>query len=227
MLEFLLERLVKKFDSSKIILTTSPDPRDQILVEIAEKKGIKSFCGDPVDKLQRYLDASLEFDYEGPVVIVDGDDPFCSPAGIEQVYAAISSGKSAARIVSCPIGMGSAGFSTDALAKVCERKNVKDTEVWGGLFFDSTESNTVDLELAGITSAVLDFRLTVDYEDDLKMVNVLASQLKDPISADDEEIFKTLIANQGIKSINAHCQRLYLENFAKLSSVDLKGGEAS
>ena len=44
---------------SSVANATSPDPRDDVLVEIAQKVGVGCFRGSPDDKLLRYRDAAL------------------------------------------------------------------------------------------------------------------------------------------------------------------------
>ena len=71
----LLKKLTITFDKNDIILATSVNENNDVLVEIAERYGIKYFRGSENDVLHRFIDAAKEFKAEN---IISGcaDNPF-------------------------------------------------------------------------------------------------------------------------------------------------------
>ncbi len=78
----LLKKLTSAFDKKDIILATSSNPNNDILVEIAEKYGVNYFRGSENDVLQRFIDAAKEFDAEN-IIRVCADNPFLDVFYIE------------------------------------------------------------------------------------------------------------------------------------------------
>ena len=75
MLCFLLRRLKTSTLADKIILATSDQKGDDLLVELAQSEKIKIFRGDLNDVTERYIDAAEEYKID-IVVRVTGDCPF-------------------------------------------------------------------------------------------------------------------------------------------------------
>ena len=71
----LLKKLTSAFDKNDIILATSVNENNDVLVEIAEKYGINYFRGSENDVLQRFIDAAKEFNAEN-IIRVCADNPF-------------------------------------------------------------------------------------------------------------------------------------------------------
>ena len=71
----LLKKLTITFDKNDIILATSVNENNDVLVEIAERYGIKYFRGSENDVLQRFIDAAKEFNAEN-IIRVCADNPF-------------------------------------------------------------------------------------------------------------------------------------------------------
>ena len=71
----LLKKLTSAFDKNDIILATSSNPNNDVLVEIAERYGVNYFRGSENDVLQRFIDAAKEFDAT-KIIRVCADNPF-------------------------------------------------------------------------------------------------------------------------------------------------------
>ena len=78
----LLKKLTITFDKNDIILATSVNENNDVLVEIAERYGIKYFRGSENDVLQRFIDAAKEFNAEN-IIRVCADNPFLDVFYIE------------------------------------------------------------------------------------------------------------------------------------------------
>lgn len=71
----ILNRLTSNFDKEDIILATSLNQNNDVLVDIARKSGIKYFRGSENDVLQRFIDAANEYDAD-KIIRVCADNPF-------------------------------------------------------------------------------------------------------------------------------------------------------
>ena len=78
----LLKKLTSAFDKKDIILATSINPNNDILVDIAKHYGVNYFRGSENDVLQRFIDAAKEFDAEN-IIRVCADNPFLDVFYIE------------------------------------------------------------------------------------------------------------------------------------------------
>ena len=76
----------------QVILSTSVHADDAVLADLAAAEGFAAFRGSEDDKLDRYYQTALHYGLDA-VVIVDGDDPFCFPEGIDLVAAALREGR--------------------------------------------------------------------------------------------------------------------------------------
>jgi spore coat polysaccharide biosynthesis protein SpsF len=74
LLEHLLERVASLGGASRVVLATSVDPANDVLVDLAERLGVAVFRGDEDDVLGRYL--AIAKRWNAPhVVRVTGDNP--------------------------------------------------------------------------------------------------------------------------------------------------------
>ena len=80
----LLKKLTSAFDKNDIILATSTNPNNDILVEIAERYEVNYYRGSENDVLQRFIDAAKEFGAEN-IIRVCADNPFLDAFYIEQL----------------------------------------------------------------------------------------------------------------------------------------------
>lgn len=78
----LLKKLTSAFDKNDIILATSTNPNNDILVEIAERYEVNYYRGSENDVLQRFIDAAKEFGAEN-IIRVCADNPFLDVFYIE------------------------------------------------------------------------------------------------------------------------------------------------
>ena len=71
----ILNRLTTNFDKKNIILATSVNENNDVLVEIAKRYGVNYFRGSENDVLQRFIDAAKEFGADN-IIRVCADNPF-------------------------------------------------------------------------------------------------------------------------------------------------------
>ncbi|MGH9334735.1 MAG: cytidylyltransferase domain-containing protein, partial [Vicinamibacteria bacterium] len=84
LLEHLLERVLSVAGPERVVLATSVDPANDVLVEVAEKLGVAGFRGDEEDVLGRHVEVARRWKAEH-VVRVTGDNPLTDLPLIESL----------------------------------------------------------------------------------------------------------------------------------------------
>jgi len=215
-LELCLLNCKKVKNINKVILATSYLNEDRILVK-KFKKRFTVFSGHPEDVIKRFLGAAKKFNLD-IIIRVTGDCPFVSPEIIN--YLIDNHFKSGADYTSAKkISVGTSGevYNVDALKKVLKKlKTALHSEYMPWYFLNNSKHfkiNKIDLPKNLIRS----HRLTLDYEEDLKMFNKLVNKSKKLASRlSTHEIFTILDKNPSISKINAKFKLIYLnKNFQK------------
>lgn len=225
-----IEHLIDRIKSAKlpnlIVLCTSTHSDDEILAEVAERNGIEAFRGSPEDKLDRYLQAARKYGVDF-IVNVDGDDIFCDPGLIDKTIEHYK--KTGADCIfwnGFPVGAVPIGIKTDALERVCQIKEEKDTEVWGGYFTDTGLFEVEYLE-AGADLKHPEFRMTLDYPEDFEFFKTVFDKLYSPGKIFTlKEIVALLKKDPSIAKINAVVQKKYEEKLKTHPEIKLKRGIA-
>jgi spore coat polysaccharide biosynthesis protein SpsF (cytidylyltransferase family) len=80
----ILDRIKKSNYIEQIILATSSNSDDQILIDIANDNQIISFKGNEFDVLDRFYNAAKEYDAD-PIIRITGDCPLIDPILIDKM----------------------------------------------------------------------------------------------------------------------------------------------
>lgn len=176
MIEHLIDRLKYAKLPDEIILCTSTNLLDNILVGVAKKNHIKWFRGDEMDVLKRLLDAAKKYKIDF-IVSTTGDNPLTDPHYIDRLIKNFE--ETDADYITCldlPLGAFSYGVKVQALEKVVELKKERDTEIWGVYF---TKSNLFKIEKVEVESQVRhpEIRLTVDTPEDFRVMGEIYGRL--------------------------------------------------
>src|SRR2546430_17033111 len=91
LLVYLVERISRARTLDGIIVATTTNPRDNVIIEECERRGIPNFRGSESDVLSRYVSAARACAAD-VVVRVTADNPFTDPDSIDRVVDAIASG---------------------------------------------------------------------------------------------------------------------------------------
>ena len=211
--EHLLYRLQDSKYTDDVILSTSIDPRDDVLVQIAKKLRMNYFTGCRDDKLVRYRDTARHFDLDF-LVVVDGDDPFVSIDHIDNIILyARDNFVDYIQYIGLPIGATGFGVRTMALERICDEKREQNTEVWGHFFTENINYKSKLLEDSRAKYNRTDIRMTLDYPDDYKFFQSvmigLKSQKKFPTFSN---IINYLTDHPEVVKINSELESVYEEN---------------
>lgn len=223
-IEYLIRRVKHSLNADGIILCTTTETADDILVEIADRNNINHFRGSKNDKLNRWLTAAEKFDVRN-IVTADGDDLFCEPELIDLAFDQLEKGK-ADLIQSSGIicGAFTYGIRVEALKKVCEIKCSEDTEMMWVYFTDTGLFNVEELQNVPKQYFRNDIRMTLDYQEDLdfflKLLE-LSDNTTDYISLD--KIIQFIDYNPNLKEINFFRQKEFLNNQVARTKLRIKG----
>ena len=116
LLVYLVERISKASALDAIVVATTTNPRDNIIIEECERRGIPNFRGSEDDVLSRYVSAARACEAD-IIVRVTADNPFTDPNSINRVVDAIgSNGAGYAIEENLPVGTTGEALTWNALA---------------------------------------------------------------------------------------------------------------
>ena len=202
LIDHLIERLKRAKLPDEIILCTSTNPQDNILVKVAKKNNIKCFRGDEDDVLNRLYKAAKKYNIDF-IISTTGDNPLTDPEYVDKTIEKFQE-TNADYITSLdlPWGAFSYGVKIKALKKVLELKKESDTEVWGQYF---TKSNLFKIEKIEVDKSLKkpDLRLTVDTPEDFRLMEIIYDELypKNP-SFTLYDVIKLFKQNPKLKKFN-------------------------
>ncbi len=219
----LLERLAMAKGVDQVILSTSVHADDAVLADLAAAEGFAAFRGSEDDKLDRYYQTALHYGLDA-VVIVDGDDPFCFPEGIDLVAAALREGDADCVYLSgLPLGAASTGLTTDALRRVLALKDESDTEVWGGYFIGSGRFKSREIRVDEPLLNHPEIRLTLDYQEDYELVTRVVEAFGQRTDFTSRELMELLVNRQPqLATLNLEAQKRYESHLQKCAPVKFK-----
>jgi spore coat polysaccharide biosynthesis protein SpsF len=217
----MIDRLKESDVLDEIIICTSPNPQDQVLVQIAKEENIQYFLGDEDDVILRLYEASKKFNLDYALNIT-ADCPLVSIEYVDKIVDAYKESKADfIRTLDLPHGFFSYGLKVDAMKKVCEMKKGTDTEVWGRYFTDTGLFKVVDIEIPPEFQRK-DYRLTLDYPEDFEFFKKIYYHFgADTYKTSMYDIIKYLDDNPDVVKINAHCRGLYKERFKSQNKLEV------
>lgn len=121
-MEYQLERLRRVSSANKIVIATTTNPADRVIVDLAVKLGVHYFCGSEPDVLSRYYHAAQ---YVGAKIVVrcNSDCPLIDPGVVDLIITAYQEQRHFYDYVSnilqptYPTGMHTEVFSFEVLEK--------------------------------------------------------------------------------------------------------------
>jgi len=225
LIEHMIERLKLAGLPNEIIVCTSINPQDDILVDVAEKTGIKYFRGSETDVLDRIKGAAQHYNAD-LVVSTTGDNPFTDPHYIDKLieyHKGENLDYSATR--GLPLGVNSHAVTATALKKACELKREDETEIWGDYFTKSGYFRAGILEVEKEEFKHPDIRMTVDTPEDLKFMREIFHRLyKHGEVIELGEALRLLDNNPEICAINQQVQQRSTPDYVLKDITRFKNG---
>ncbi len=200
--------LMKNVD--KLVLTTSTVDDDEVLENYTLDGKAEFWRGDPVDVIQRYLGACDKYDLD-VVIRVTADCPVISPEITELLLKShFDSGADYTAATHSAVGSSPEIYNVEALRSVISLLGKADYSEYMTWYMQNNKDifkvNMVDLP----SSLDRDYRLTLDYPEDLEMFDRLYSVLEERnIQPTLLNVFEVLDADNSISGINQHLTLSY------------------
>lgn len=211
--DFLLSRLKSHFADIPLVIATSDHSDDTVFVEHFSKSNIHVYCGSQNDKLLRYLNCAESMHLD-QVVIVDGDDLFVSTLLIKELLNSPMLDNEVTLYKDClPLGMAPYRFSIDSLREIVFHKKIGNTEVWGDIVKGISSVKVREIKPLEVLQDFSEFRLTLDYPEDLIVLNRVWTKLKYNINFTDLELLEALkTLDKSYLSLMRTAQANYINN---------------
>lgn len=193
-----------------IILATSNLESDSALKDYTYSDQVIFHKGDPEDVIDRYLVIAEQLKID-VVIRATGDNPFIDNA-IAQILlkSHFETGADFTTAKEAALGTNFEIFNTNSLKQIKTYfPEAKHSEYMTWYFVNNADVfklNFVDLP----SELVRNYRLTLDYDEDLSLYNVIDNELSNKSSDYTlADVFNFLDANPNIAGINAHIQAKY------------------
>lgn len=205
-LERVIDRAKAAHGLSTIVVCTSTNPQDRLLVESAMQNGVFYYVGSEEDVLGRLHDAGRFFDLDY-VVGTTADNPLFSVDYLDVIIDAARTGKyDFIRVEGLPLGAAPWGMRLKCLEVVCRLKTLMDTEIWGILVNRPELFSVLTLQAQGIVKRP-ELRLTLDYEDDYRFFSHLYHHIPFAGHLPLSHAIEYLNEHPEVVAINSHCEQ--------------------
>ena len=206
LIEHIIDRVKICKNADIVILCTSTNKEDEILIEIAKKKKILYFLGSENDVMQRFLDAA-NMVKANIIVRVTGDNPLTSPYFIDKaILHHIKTKADYTYSKELPQGTKGEVISISALKKahdLAEDPNYSEYMTWYFIY----NPHIFKIEEVPVEEWMKrpNYRLTVDYPEDLKLIREIYRRLYIPGKIIHlKEVIKLLDNNPELLKINTN-----------------------
>lgn len=209
LLQYQLERVKKAALLDKIVVATSTLPQDDAIAQFCEQCNVECFRGSENDVLARYYECAKKYKVQ-TIVRLTADCPLSDPDVIDEVIRLFINQRAdyAANTVpletsTFPDGSDVEVFGMEALEKAHKQcKNEHDREHVTFYFWKYNNGfKTVQLIRQENWSK---YRITVDYPEDLEVVEFIIKELKTTGSFGHlEDIITILVSNEEVVQKNA------------------------
>ena len=190
LIEYIIDKSkrVKNFDS--LYLCTSIDPEDKILLEIAEKKGIKGYAGSRDIVIDRMLNVAKIAKADN-VVRITGDNVFSDEIFIDKMIELHNEyNADYTRTTSLPLGISAEIFSVKGLLNMYDSLDLQQTEYLTYYVFFSENSLKKLILYPPMQFQEPYYNLTVDTPADFKRTQYIFENLKEKKRIDLDDIIK-------------------------------------
>jgi len=209
----LLLRLRKSERMDDIVLCTSTHPDDKILLKLAKDNGFKSFAGSEDDVMDRFIHAG-NLENADLIVRITGDNPLTDPEIIDiMIDSHIKSGADYTRMDNLPVGVTAEVITFTALKKAFEMaENSGYSEYMTNYFVDYPAIFKLNIMQPDEELRRPHYRLTVDYQEDYELMQVIFNNFKQFPEISMKEIIEFLDRNPKLAQMNSNIALVKLES---------------
>jgi len=200
----LLRRLkgAKRLDD--IVVCTSVNPDDRVLLEIAQQQGFKSFAGSEDDVMERFLEAGKR-EHADVIIRITGDNPLTDPGIIDaMVESHLKTGADYTRMDNLPAGVTAEVITLAALQKAYDLAvNSSYSEYMTYYFVNYPKIFRLNIMAADRSVSRPGYRLTVDYPEDYDVMNKIFTHFKNTPAVSLPNVIQFLDEHPEIVQVNA------------------------
>ena len=218
-----IQSCLKLPDSSYTVLATSTTEEDAVLKDYTYAPQVVFYKGHPDDVIQRYLDVTDKLGLD-IVIRVTADMPYVSKEITEYLLLAhFDSGADYTAAKYCAVGTAPEIINVQALRKVKEHFPNADYSEYMTWYFQNNQEH-FNVNLVDIPKEyVRDYRLTLDYQEDLDLFNEIQIFLDENKKEGSlVEIFEYLDNNPDIAKLNSHITLKYRTNKELIDTLNEK-----
>lgn len=205
----LILQLLMRVKSSKqiddVVLCTSKHLDDGILLKIAEENGFKQFAGDEADIIHRFVRAG-EAEQADVIVRITGDNPLTDPKIMGMLIEShLETHADYTRMDNLPIGITPEIINLSALKILLEKAEDRShSEYLTYYIMDHPEVFKINVLKAPAPLARPDYRLTVDYAEDYKLIKEIFQSFIRTDTFEIGDVIEFLDSHPEIAGLNAH-----------------------
>lgn len=174
----MIDRIQYAKHIEKIIICTSTNSQDDLLEEVALSQGVYCYRGSEDDVLQRLLGAANEHKLDH-FANMTADLPMIDPVLIDRTVEEYEKVNADLILPAAGSFCGCKVINVRALEKVCELKNIIDTEVWDGFFKDNDEFNVHTFQIEE-KYRHRSLKSSLDYPEDFEFISRVFDELYKP-----------------------------------------------
>jgi spore coat polysaccharide biosynthesis protein SpsF (cytidylyltransferase family) len=200
----LIDRMKRIKNSDDVILATSTDKSDDILVDIAIREKINFYRGSLDNVASRYYEAAKKFSLD-QIVRVTGDAILCDDIMLQKAISSqISKGSDVTFIKNMPYGTAKEVFNFRTIEAISKYAKIPSNTEYLEWFLENSRNFKVEY-IKSPYKFNKRIRLTLDFEEDLLQLNKIFSALKHLNGEFSlKDVLKYLDKNPKIININSH-----------------------
>lgn len=219
---FSLKNLCRFTNVNHVILATSTLESDSPLENYTYSDAVIFHRGDPEDVIQRYLDIIRQLKID-VVIRVTADNPYLDNEICQILLQShFESGADYTAARNASVGTNIEIMNAEALEKIKSHfPNADYSEYMTWYFMNNQEHFKINLvDLPEIY--VRDYRLTLDYDEDLQLFNQIHEKLSAVPDYTLKDVIAVLDANPELAEINSHINPAYMVNQELIDTLNEK-----
>jgi len=174
--EHVIDRLKAAKTPDSVVVCTSTHEDDRVLLELAEKNGVKGFAGNQDDVLDRFIKAA-RWDGADVVVRASGEDPLVDPVYLDKMVTHhLKTGADYTSTKQLPAGVATEVISVPALEKAHQLADNPEMSEYMTLYFKDDFFHVETLEVEESLRRP-HYRLTIDTSEDLELMREIYRRL--------------------------------------------------
>ncbi|MDP6426296.1 MAG: N-acetylneuraminate synthase family protein [Dehalococcoidia bacterium] len=207
-----IDRVKRMKRIGSIILATSTDASDDVLVDIAESEGIDLYRGSLNNVAERFLNAALEHELNH-FVRVTGDCILCDNIMADRaIESHLRNANDITFIRNMPFGTNKEVISLPAIKTIYKNAAIPENTEYLEYYLNNNKIFNVGYVVSKYKFSK-SLRMTLDYEEDLEFFNRLFRHF-DKVNPkfELEDAISFLMNNPDIVSINSHLRQKFMAN---------------